>query len=150
MKYAILLALLNIFTTSLFSQNPNPLYDSVMAKRLQADERGMKMYCLVILKTGPVKMPKGPGLDSLFNGHFANMKSLADQKLLVLAGPFEKNQDQFRGLFILNVSSKEEALKLCESDPTVRAGILSPEIYPWYGSAALQELNALHRSIQKN
>ncbi|MCZ4408445.1 hypothetical protein O3Q51_06480 [Cryomorphaceae bacterium 1068] len=49
MKTTILLfSLLLIFDLS--AQNPN--YDADLAKQLGADDYGMKMYSLVILKTG--------------------------------------------------------------------------------------------------
>jgi len=38
-----------------------PTYDAALAKRTGADERGMRPYVLVILKTGPKRMPDGEG-----------------------------------------------------------------------------------------
>jgi len=35
-----------------------PTYDAALAKRLGADERGMRSYVLVILKTGPTPVPE--------------------------------------------------------------------------------------------
>jgi hypothetical protein len=33
---------------------------------------GMRQYVLVVLKTGPNKLPAGPERDAMFKGHFAN------------------------------------------------------------------------------
>ena len=44
---------------------------------------------------------------------------------------------RYRGIFILNLSNKEDALLLLESDPAIKAKLLEPELIRWYGSAAL-------------
>jgi len=67
-------------------------FDPELAKRLGADERGMKMYVLCILKTGPKDAEiKGDARKEIFAGHFANIGRLADEGKLAVAGPFEKN-----------------------------------------------------------
>ncbi|HUH30994.1 MAG TPA: hypothetical protein VLZ55_06480, partial [Rhodanobacter sp.] len=63
-------------------------YDGALAKRLGADEHGMRSYVLMILRTGPKPMPKGKARDAMFAGHFANIERLAKAGKLVLAGPF--------------------------------------------------------------
>jgi uncharacterized protein YciI len=97
------------------------------------------MYVLVILKSGIAKIEDKIVRDSLFAGHMKNIGRLADEGKLVVAGPFGKNEGDFRGLFILNVRTLEEADALLQTDPTIKANILKPELYPWYGSAALGE-----------
>ena len=37
----------------------NPKYDAAAAERLGADQRGMRSYVLVVLKTGPNKVAAG-------------------------------------------------------------------------------------------
>ena len=57
---------------------PNQNYDDALAKRLGADARGMKMYVLVLLKTGPKPdLPKEEN-ERAFAGHFANITRLAE------------------------------------------------------------------------
>ena len=41
----------------------------------------------------------------------------------------------------------QEARALTETDPAIRAGSLVMELHPWYGSAALREVNELHKQI---
>jgi uncharacterized protein YciI len=118
-------------------QSPNPSYDSVLVKKLGGDQYGMKKYVLVILKTGPNTTEPKKNLDSLFAGHFSNMDRMVKEGLLIVAGPIGKNEKTYRGIFILNVPTIEEAKKIVETDPTVKAKVLEPELYQWYGSAAL-------------
>src|SRR5438105_4319542 len=85
-------------------------FDAELAKRLDADQYGMKSYVLVVLKTGPKDAEfKGKERDDLFAGHLANIKRLGAEGKLALAGPFAKNDKDFRGLFIFNVLSVDEA-----------------------------------------
>lgn len=132
-------AFLLLLSVSFFAaaQDPSHEYDSTLAKQLGADDYGMKSYVLVILKTGPADIQDREVRDSLFRGHFANMRKLADEKLLVVAGPLSANESDYRGIFIFDVATPEEAEQLLKGDPTVAAGIFEPEIYGWYGSAAL-------------
>ena len=125
-------------------------FDPELAKRLGADERGMKTYVLCILKTGPKDAEiKGDERTKIFEGHFANIGRLADEGKLAVAGPFGKNDKSFRGLYIFNVPTVEEAEKLVMLDPAVKAGVFVPDLTPWYASAAMMIVNETHKKIQK-
>ena len=127
-----------------------PAFDADLAKRLGADERGMKMYVLCILKTGPKDAEiKGDDRKEIFAGHFANIGRLADEGKLAIAGPFGKNEKAYRGLYIFNVTTVEEAEKLVMLDPAVKSGVLVPDLTPWYGSAAMMVVNDTHKKIEK-
>ena len=124
-------------------------FDAVLAKRLGADQYGMKPYVLVILKTGPkTDLPKDVQT-KIFQGHMANIKRLAAEGTLIVAGPFFENAQHYEGIFIFNVAKVEEAEPLLRTDPAVAAGALAFEAYGWYGSAALQETVAIHNRIAK-
>lgn len=143
----LLAGLLFVFRTG-HAQSTNTGYDSTLAKKLNADERGMKKYVMVFLKTGSAtNVPKSKS-DSAFAGHMQNISRLAESGKLVVAGPFVKN-DKYRGLFILNTDSIEEGRKLVESDPAVQAKLLDMELLIWYGSAALAETLEIHKKISK-
>ncbi len=149
-KYIYIFTLILITNFNVNSQNTNPNYDSTLAKTLGSDEYGMKMYTLVILKTGSNTQEPQASKDSLFSGHMSNMKKLVDMNKLIVAGPFGKNESDFRGLFILNVADFEEANKLLETDPAIKAQLLKPELYKWYGSAALPiYLNSVDKITKK-
>lgn len=146
-RYLFML-LLCMTGASLQAQAKAP-FNKAMADSLGADEYGMKSYVLVILKTGPVQMSDKAKKDSLFAGHMANIGRLAKEGKLSVAGPFQKNDRDYRGIFILNVKSKEEAAVLLETDPAIKAGLLASELYGWYGSAALPMYLKYHDEVQK-
>ena len=136
-------------STSL-SAADKPSYDAELAKKLGADERGMKSYVLCILKTGPKDGEiKGDARKEIFAGHFANIGRLSDEGKLAVAGPFGKNDKSYRGLYIFNVSTIEEAEKLVNLDPAVAAGVFVPDLTPWYGSAGLMVVTDTHKRIEK-
>jgi uncharacterized protein YciI len=129
---------------------PKAAFDADLAKRLGADERGMKMYVLCILKSGPKDTEvKGKEREDIFAGHFANISRLAGEGKLAVAGPFGKNDKSWRGLYIFNVATIEEAEKLVVLDPAVKAGVFVPELVPWYGSAAMMVVTETHQRLQK-
>ena len=138
-----------LVSKSILGQTINPQLDTLLAKKLNADEYGMKMYVFVILKTGDNNTKDKNFIDSCFTGHLANIGKLAEKKQLIVAGPFGKNTSDFRGLFILNVPTVEEANKLLETDPAIKSNLLKAELYPWYGSAALSEYLDDHDKIWK-
>ncbi len=119
------------------AQQTNPNYDAALAQQLQADVYGMKMYVLAILKTGDVEIEDKAIRDSLFAGHMQNIRQLVDDGKMIVAGPLMKNDKAYRGLFILNVASIDEADSLVNTDPAIRSRLLLADLYQWYGSAAL-------------
>lgn len=124
-------------------------YDPELATRLQADDYGNKSYMLVILKTGPAVIEDSLLRDSLFAGHFSNMNRMAEAGQLVLAGPIGENPLAYRGIFILNTTSEDEAMEWLQNDPTIASQIFEAELFLWYGSAALPEHLKVHQRIQK-
>lgn len=129
--------------------NLRPSFDSVLAKKLNADERGMKNYVLVILKTGTTSISDKNEIDKIFEGHMSNIGRLAKEGKLSLAGPFRKNEKTYRGLYIFNVETIEEAKIITATDPAVQSGLLDAEYFNWYGSAGLSELLPIHEKISK-
>ena len=123
-------------------------YDAALAAELGADDYGMRAYVFVLLRTGPAEIADEKLRAELFAGHFANMKRLADDGDLVLAGPLG-GDDGKRGLFVLAAPDIDAAKAMIGEDPTVAAGVFVAEYSPFYGSAALMRLNDMHQRIQK-
>jgi uncharacterized protein YciI len=144
MKSIFLLAILSFFSFSLKAQ-----YNQALADSLGADEHGMKRYVLVILKTGENKTTDKQITDSLFKGHMDNIIRLSNEGKLTVAGPLGKNEKAYRGIFILNVQTIDEAKALVETDPSIKAKLFEVEYFTWYGSAALPVYLKTHEKIQK-
>jgi uncharacterized protein len=121
------------------AQTPNPNYDAALAEKLGADDYGMKSYVLVILKTGSNTTTDKEFISACFRGHMENIVRLVDEGKLIVAGPLGKNDHTYRGIFILNVATIEEASELLQTDPAVKEKLLDAELFKWYGSAALAE-----------
>ncbi len=146
MKYLILFLLFSGFT---WSQEATTVYDEALAKSLNADEYGMKTYVFCLLKTGSNTTATKEERTKLFEGHMNNINRLAKEGKLVVAGPFMKNDKNYRGIFIFNVTTIEEANELVASDPAVKANIFEAEMTLWYSSAVLQQVDELHQKITK-
>jgi len=125
-------------------------FDQQLADSFGADEYGMKSYSFVILKTGSVKVEDEEEKQKLMRGHLGNISRLAEEGKLVVAGPFGKNDLDYRGLFILTTPSTEEARAMLESDPAIAAGVFDVEVIPWYGAAALGAYLEVQKKITKS
>jgi uncharacterized protein len=100
-------------------------------------EPKIKQFWLVVLKTGPMdkEITDTAERNKIFAGHFANMERLHSEGILKAAGPFGKNDFTWRGLFIMDCKTKEEAENYVKTDPAVAAGVFVVDIVPWYSQA---------------
>lgn len=128
----------------------NPHYDRKLAADLSADDYGMRSYIFVILKTGTNTTADKALIAESFRGHLNNINHLVEQNKLVVAGPLGKNENNYRGIFILsNVNTLEEAKELLQTDPAIKNGLLDAELFNWYGSAALPAYLPVSEKIWK-
>ena len=112
-------------------KNPEKKFDADLAKKLGADEYGMRSYVFCVLKTGKTKIEDPEKSKVVFAGHFANMSRLAKDGKLVLAGPFIDSAPK-RGMYIFNVTTLKEAEALVKTDPAVKAGVFEYELTKLY------------------
>ncbi|CAM3458091.1 YciI family protein [Flavobacterium chungbukense] len=124
MKTSIFILVFLLFNTIGFSQEAEVKYDEALAKSLHADEYGMKKYVFCLLKSGSNTTISKEESKKLFEGHMANINKLAKEGKLVVAGPFMKNDRKYRGIYVFNVETVEEAKKLVETDPAIKANLL--------------------------
>ncbi len=146
MKKMILCAALMLAFTA-FSQE-NTQYNAEMAKKVKADEYGMKQYYLVYLKAGMKRDQDSATAADIQRRHLDNINKLANEGKLVLAGPF-LDKGEVRGIFILDAPSLDDAMQWTQTDPAVQSGRLIMEVHPWYGSAALMMIPDLHKKVAK-
>ncbi len=123
-------------------------YDSLKAKKYGADDYGMKKYVMAFLKKGSNRDLEKEEAAKLQTAHLKNIGRMAEEGTLVLAGPFFGDGD-LRGIYIFDVSSIEEAEKLTNTDPAIKAGSLVMELKEWYGSAGLKAINDIHKTLAK-
>lgn len=149
----IILILFLLLSKNLISQTNNELkmenqYDSSYAEKLGADDYGMKKYVMAFLKSGKADLKNESEAQQLQMEHMNNIMRMAEEGKLLIAGPFTDN-GELRGIYIFNVATVEEAEELTSTDPAIKAGVLVMELHPWYGSAALMEVNSIHKKLQK-
>ena len=149
----IILILFLLLSKNLISQTNNELkmenqYDSSYAEKLGADDYGMKKYVMAFLKSGKAETKNESEAQQLQMEHMKNIQIMAEEGKLLIAGPFTDN-GELRGIYIFNVETVEEAEELTSTDPAIKAGVLVMELHPWYGSAALMEVNSIHKKLQK-
>ncbi len=101
-------------------------------------EPNIKQFWLVVLKTGPNDKTITDSVErsKIFTGHFANMGKLHSEGVLKAAGPFGKNEFTWRGLFIMDCATKEEAEAYVKTDLSVSAGVFIYDIVPWWSEAS--------------
>ena len=90
---------------------------------------------ILVLLVRPANAPEKSKaeLDKLQEGHMANMRRLADEGKLFKAGPTEDFSGRnVRGIFILKTDSVEQAREWVATDPSVKAGRLTPEFLKWF------------------
>lgn len=134
-----------------FAQTPatpaNPSYDADLARKLGANDYGLRQYIMCVLKTGPLKVDDAKRAE-LMRGHFGMITRLANEGKLVLAGPFTDG-GEFRGIYIFDVPTIEAARALTETDPSIKEGYFKVEFLKWNASAALMQVNETHKKIAR-
>lgn len=93
----------------------------------------MKTYYLVFLKKGENRTQDSTTVSKLQEQHMAHLTKMADSGKMDICGPLLDDGD-LRGICIYNVATKEEAEKLANEDPMVKAGRLKVEVHPFYSA----------------
>jgi uncharacterized protein YciI len=92
------------------------------------------VYELVLLRRGQSE----PRLDAetmelLQRQHLGHLETMKAAGHLAVAGPFgDQPDDNWRGLCVYQVGSLDEARRLAQADPAVRAGQLTVDVMHWY------------------
>jgi uncharacterized protein len=120
---------------------PPPPAAATAASSAPAKHFSMHMYQVAFLSPGPRHIAGDtPERKKLLEGHQANIRRLAAEGKLLIAGPLDwpaGDKNEMVGIFIFDVPTKEEAETLCRTDPTIAAGHFAALVVPWYGPSGL-------------
>ena len=100
-----------------------------------------KEYRIVFIRTGPATDIPSEEQREAFQGHFTNMRRMAEEGDLLIAGPFgdPRPDPMHRGLWIFDTDSDEKALELAATDPPGQLGIFVFESVPLITDDKLRE-----------
>lgn len=96
---------------------------------------GMTIYYMAFLHSCPEPPEMEPAkLQQVQAAHLANIGDMAEEGILLLAGPFAPVEgSDLAGIFLFQMDSLEAAEERTAQDPAVQAGRLCPKIIPWLG-----------------
>lgn len=94
-------------------------------------EHKLRQYYVAFLKSGPTRSQTKEEGEKIQAAHLNYLDSLWKDGKLILNGPFATDTEM-RGMSIYVVDSEEEALKLANNDPAVKAGRLIIDLHPWW------------------
>lgn len=100
--------------------------------KASAPKEKIDHYWFVLLKPGPHRDQDSATVASIQKGHLDNITRLHREGFIKVAGPFDKNELQWRGLFIFDCAEKAEVEKHLQTDPAISSGRLVYDIVGWY------------------
>jgi uncharacterized protein YciI len=86
-------------------------------------------------KPDKAELPKDQ-IDKIMEGHFANIKKMADEGKLLVAGPFEGGG----GIFIFNSKSMEDVREWLKPDPGIQNNRWNVELQPYFPRTGIPRL----------
>jgi len=99
---------------------------------------GQRTYYLVFLRPNPDRKPLAAAEGQrIMAAHMANISRMADDGLLVAAGPMQDEPTTISGIFVLTSASLRDAGELAARDPTVIAGRNTVDAHEWAGPAGI-------------
>lgn len=91
----------------------------------------MQKYFIIFLKVGPNRDQSEEETKKIQAEHLAYLGDLYKKGILNMNGPVGDG-GVIAGISVYNTATLEEAIKLAEADPAVKAGRLVVEAHPWW------------------
>jgi uncharacterized protein YciI len=104
---------------------------------LQAQNQMTTYYVGFLLRGPNWTKEQTPEVKKIQEGHMANIRKMAAEGKLIVAGPFT-DDGKLRGMYLFRATSADEAKALAEADPAVKAGRFVVEIHPWLAAKGIQ------------
>jgi uncharacterized protein YciI len=100
--------------------------------RAQGPQHKLVQFQMAIMKKGPKwETTSAEERGRIFQQHLANVLSMHDAGKIAIAGPFGDDTNLV-GIFIMRTASADEARTWVDGDPAVQAGLMAPEMHPWW------------------
>ena len=94
---------------------------------------GITHYLYKIQPTRLEMLMEGPTAaeEEILDQHFAYLKDLTEQGIVLLAGRTLTTDENSFGIIIFKAGSEESARHLMNNDPAVKHGVMRAELYPY-------------------
>ena len=99
-------------------------------------EPQIRQYWFVLLTQGNNRSQDSVTAAKIQMGHLENIRKLYLEGKVKVAGPFGDEGDPittgWQGIFIFDCPTRDEVVKLLETDPAIAAGRMIYHVKPWY------------------
>jgi uncharacterized protein YciI len=103
-----------------------------------ADAEPRELRYVVFLRRNPARLPMHQSIrEAIMKAHMANIQKMADEGVLVAAGPMDDKEETIEGIFVLKAPSQEEARRIAAQDPTVLGNRNTIDVHPWLAPAGI-------------
>ncbi len=135
MKAIISILLFSCFfiSSNIFAQQSEVTQPEIFEHKSGDTTYMMQKYFLCLLKTGPSRNHDDATAQKIQGGHMAHLSWLTETEKICIAGP-SQDHDVVQGFVLYRVATQEEAEKLANMDPAVKAGRLTVEVLPWWAA----------------
>lgn len=89
------------------------------------------LYHLVPARLGMVTEEPTPEEAETVSRHFAYLKSLTDQGVMMFVGRTQNNDEHTFGIAIFEAEDEAAAKQIMENDPAVQGGVMRATLYPY-------------------
>lgn len=141
---------MSVFVQCLVGCASGPCMDRGDALPDAAGVSADRAYAFVFIRTGPLGQPTQEQAQQAMQGHFANMRGMADRGELLIAGPLgePRSDPDHRGLYVFDVRTAGEGLALANTDPAREMGVFTMDPWVLTTDAPLTELPRLEREYE--